>query len=116
MGILDRLMGGGDAKGARLISGEIERIGVLPGTDQASYVFRIRFHADTYYLYGGLLTQEDITKTGTAIALTVPGDQVRFLYNEVKGMVSEFENISYTAHQSAADSGVAQRREMTGQK
>lgn len=98
MGLLDALKGvAGHAESKqREIVGEIERVGVLPGTDNASYVFCLKMHTRRYFLAGGMLSQDEIWKSGAAIALTAPGDQVRFLYDERKDRVTSFANISYT--------------------
>lgn len=97
MGILDTLKGavGVSAKPQESITGEIERIGVLPGTDNASYVFRLKSRSKTYYVAGDELAFAEVRRSGQAIALTAPGDQVRFLYDEKRGRVTSFENVSY---------------------
>ncbi|MCA8228361.1 hypothetical protein [Burkholderia vietnamiensis] len=78
----------------REVSGEIERIGVMPGSDSASYVLRLKGDPETYYVPG---TKVPIGARYASLALTAPGDQVRFQSVGNDNQVKSFENLTYKA-------------------
>jgi hypothetical protein len=82
---------GYDLANRRNVSGVIERIGVLPGGDEASYAFRLKDDPASYRVVG--------RGVPVSVALTIPGDHVRFLCagDEGEVMWKSFENITYKA-------------------
>lgn len=70
----------------RAVEGVIDRIGLVE-VSPTSYVVRLRESAETFLL---CFRAED----SAAIALTSPGDHVKFSVNQYRYCVS-FENLSY---------------------
>lgn len=77
----------------RDVSGVIERIGVVQEGD-ASYVLRLKGDAKHYRVYGFDISNSDQL---FALALTAPGDQVRFQCTGDNNRIKwkSFENLTY---------------------